>query len=639
MKPRCAPFYFHRLQVFCVILLVGLAASLQAADLKLASFFGDHMVLQRDRKIPVWGVAESNAMVVVTIATQRTTTTAGIDGRWQTDLASMPAGGPYTLMVASGNKTTSLKDVLFGDVWLCSGQSNMQMPVKECVPAEQDATVTNRPELRLCTVPKGWNGKPQTSADIKWATCTPDSARNFSAVAYFFASELLKDSALKNVPIGVIDSSFGGTTCEGWIPQSALADFSTNDLHNSMFGIKPAMLYNSMIAPLGEAALKGVIWYQGESNSGHPDTYVRLLTTMIAEWREQFEQPELPFFIIQLPDYASQWDGFYWPWEREAQAKVVQSTPNTALVVGIDTTDGFNLHPKQKLEIGRRTALLVRRNVYHENIVARGPIFKNASVAGSTIRVTFDTGGDGLTNSATGAIRGFAIAGEHGAYRFANATIEGDTVILQCPQVRSPKTVRYAWAGVPDSNLVNHSGLPAAPFRTDNLSPDNIEVQREPVSHQVTTSAYHISIDGNGMVTSLITQGAQFISNEPGMAGGTSIPVMFGSRQLSNIQNLGPKILACSDNNVTLLFKFQEKTMDWILTNSGKDEIKFNIALSPQAVVDRQSDSAVVTVTRKKSSFTIDGIDSISDSEDGKVLHVVVKGGTSKQLSLNLGGN
>jgi hypothetical protein len=266
-------------------------------------------------------------------------------------------------------------------------------------------------------------------------------------------------------------------------------------------------------------------------------------------------------------------------------------------------------------------------------------VFKDASIAGSTIRVKFDTGADGLANSAPDEIRGFAIAGDDGAYRFANATIDGDTVILQCPQVPSPKTVRYAWTGVPESTLVNQSGLPAAPFRTDDFSPDNIEVQPEPVSHQVTTSAYQISIDGNGMVTSLITHGAQFISNEPGMAGGTSIPVMFGSRQLSNIQNLGPEILACSDNDVTLRFKFQEKGMDWIFTNSGKDEIKFNIALSSQVVVDRQGDSPLVTVARKKSSFTIDGIDSISDSEDGKVLQVVVKGGTSKQLSLNLGGN
>jgi sialate O-acetylesterase len=360
------------------------------ASVKLASYFGNHMVLQRGRTICVWGMGDANSKVEVSIASQHVTTVSGTDGSWKAYLEPLVAGGPYILTVTLGDTSKTVDDVLIGDVWLCSGQSNMQLPVKETAASEQGSTPANHPQLRFCTVSKSWKPEPQSSADIKWRVCTHDSAQDFSAVGYYFGSELLDDPALKNVPIGLIDSSFGGTTCEAWIPQTALVGFDLKSLHNSMFGIKPTEIYNAMIAPLGNSPIKGVVWYQGESNSAHPDTYPRLLSILIAEWRKQFNTPDLPFSIVQLPDYASQWEGFYWPWEREAQARVVKSIPNSTLAIGVETTDGFNLHPKQKLEIARRAALLVRRDVYKENIVASGPAFKTASIAGSTIRVWFD---------------------------------------------------------------------------------------------------------------------------------------------------------------------------------------------------------------------------------------------------------
>jgi sialate O-acetylesterase len=575
----------------------------------------------------------------VNFGTQSAAGTTDEDGRWLVHLKPVPAGGPFNLTVSSGSSSVTLSDVLVGDVWLCSGQSNMQMPVKECAAAEQAAARTNFPGIRLCTVGKAWKPDIQSSGDIQWRTCTPETARGFSAVGFFFARELARDPALARIPIGVIDSSFGGTTCEGWIPRSALAGFDTNDLHNSMFNIKPSELYNAMIAPLGNSPIKGVIWYQGESNSGHPDTYPRLLTTLIAQWRAQFASPQLPFYIVQLPDYASQWDGFYWQWLREAQAAVVKSTPHTGLVVGIETTDGNNLHPHQKQELGRRTALLVRRDVYGERVLAQGPVFKAAQVKGATMRVTFDTGGDGLAGSSAGAVRGFALAGDDGTFRFATAAIDGDTVVVQSAQVPAPKYVRYAWAGVPESTLIDQqSGLPAAPFRTDALPYANVEVQKVPVSHQVTTSAYKITVDGDGNITSLIVRGSQFLSNAPGMAGGSSLPFGFGSRSLANIQPLGPDLLTCSDNDVSLQFKFGEKDMAWTLTNQGKDDANFNLALSPQVVTARPSDADPVTLTSKSSSATITGVDSISDSENGKVLHFVIKRGASKTLTLSLAG-
>lgn len=605
---------------------------LQAADFKLAPFFGDHMVLQRDQRICVWGTADPGARISVSIASQRVATRVDADGHWKAYLQPVSAGGPYTLSASDDGKRIALSDVLFGDVWLCSGQSNMQMPVKECVDNERQAALESHPNLRLCTVGKGWNAKPQYSADIHWRVCVPDTAQDFSAVGYFFVSELVTDKALDQVPIGVIDSSFGGTTCEGWIPEPALTAFKPDELHESMFNIKPSMLYNGMIAPLRGAMFKGVVWYQGESNSGHPDTYPRLLSTMISEWRKSFAEPDLPFFIVQLPDYASQWDGYYWPWEREAQAKVVQTTEHTTLVVGINTTDGFDLHPHTKFEIGRRVALAVRSAVYNEHIAASGPTFQSASIEGSVIRVNFDPHSDGLSNSAPGNVRGFAVAGSDGIYHFADAQIDGNGVIVQCHDVIAPQTVRYAWTGVPDSTLVNKAGLPAAPFRTDDFPDSNIEVQREPVSHQLTTPAYAIVINGEGRVTSLTVGNAQFISNEPGMAGGSSIPGMFGNLGLPEIKEVGPKLLSCSDGDFTFLLNFEKSDMKWDFMNKGKGDMQFNVALSPQVTFTQQKNGTEVTLRCKNSSMTVTGVDSILSAD--KKLQFQVKAGSTKSVTI-----
>ena len=594
------------------------------------------MVLQRERPIRIWGEGEPNAGVKVSLANREAATTVGSDGHWQVVLKPL-YGGPFRLLVSSGGRAISLEDVLCGDVWLCSGQSNMQMPVKECLPAEQEATLAERPKLRLCSVPKSGSATPQTSADIKWRTCTPASARDFSAVGYFFACELLKDRKLARVPIGLIDSSFGGTTCEGWIPQAALGAFATNELHDSMFGLKPAALYNAMIAPLGLAALRGVLWYQGESNSAHPDTYPRLFATMAAEWRKQFDDPQLPFFVVQLPEYVKLWEGFYWPWEREAQAQAVAAVPYSYLVPAIGTTDGFDLHPKQKLGIGRRLALRVRHDVYGERIVAAGPVFRDARVQGSAIRVRFDTGGDGLASSAPGSVQSFALAGDDGDYHFARARIEGDSVVVECDAVPAPKTVRYAWAAVPNATLVNKSGLPAAPFRTDHLPCANVEVQKEPVSRRVTTSAYDIVINGDGAVTSLVIGEAQFISNQPGIAGGSSIPSFWGPRALANIRELGPRLLSCGDDQVTLQLLFEERRMEWGITNGGKDAIRFQLALAPGVIVSDATPQGGLIVQQGKALLAIQGVDSVAETATGKTLITEVGPGSTRQLVVKAG--
>jgi sialate O-acetylesterase len=615
--------------------MVLFVCDLANAGVRLPNYFSSNMVIQRDQPVDVWGTSSANARVETSLGSDSASTTAATDGTWQVTLKPLAAGGPYVLTATADGTEIVLTNILCGDVWLCSGQSNMQMPVREVNPLEQRAVLVDLPNLRLCMVPKTPSAKPLSTADIKWNLCTPGSARDFSAVACFFASSLLKDPALANVPIGLVDSSFGGTTCEGWIPQPALASFEPKDLHDSLFGIKPANLFNGMISPLGPAKFKGVLWYQGESNSAHPETYPALLATMIAEWRKQFGQPNLPFFIVQLPEYANLWEGFYWPWIREMQARAVQSISNAVLVVGIGTTDGFNLHPKEKLEIGRRAALLARQVAYGEHLVASGPTFKEATVEGATIRVKFDTDHDGLASTAPGGVGGFAVAGADGDYHFAEAMIDGDTVVVGSKEVSQPKTVRYAWAAMPQATLVNKSGLPAAPFRTDTLPYTNVEVQKQRATRRVATSNYEVVINADGMATSLTVNGAQFLSNEPGAAGGSSIPGFWGPRTLINLREIGPQLLTCSDDEVTFQMAFGEKSMQWTITNGGKDPIAFQLALSPHVKAPGSISNGKLVLTRGGAVLNVEGFDTMTNTVTGVVLSTSIKAGNSKTILLN----
>ena len=343
-----------RRSAFALAFLLILAGVARADDVEFGAPFGDHMVVQRDRPIRVWGEASPGADVEVRCGPRRAMTTSGPDRRWSVVLEALPAGGPFVLSAESGASRAEIKDALVGDIWLCSGQSNMQMTLEECDGGPAAAEAAGRlANLRLASVGRRPSAKPESGGDIRWRTASPDAARHFSGVGYFFASALLTDPSLRDVPLGVIDSSFGGTMCEGWIPREALAGFAPADLRVSLFGIGPSGLYNGMIAPLGNAPIKGVVWYQGEANADRPETYPRLLAALIASWRGRFETPDLPFIVIQLPDYAAGAGGLSWAWLREAQAAAVRTTPHTSLAVGINTNDGFDLHPRQKAEIGR----------------------------------------------------------------------------------------------------------------------------------------------------------------------------------------------------------------------------------------------------------------------------------------------
>jgi hypothetical protein len=402
-----------------------------------------------------------------------------------------------------------------------------------------------------------------------------------------------------------------------------------------MFGIAPGQLYNGMIAPLAPFTLTGVLWYQGESNASKPELYPRILSSMIADWRTRFDSPALPFFLVQLPSFTDT----HFLWIREAESQVARDVPNVAVAVTIDTNDGYDLHPRQKREIGRRLSLLARQKVYKESLVASGPVFKSAAADGANIRVTFDTSGHGLASATPDAIKGFALAADDGAYRYADATIDGDAIVVHCDAIADPKTVRYAWAGIPQATLTNKSGLPAAPFRTDDQPREITEVQKQPISHKVATPTYQAEIDGDGKITSLVVANKQFLSNSPGAAGGTSIPALFGPRSLPNIRELGPNILSCSDNEITLQLTFNSTDMVWQITNHSKSEIQFHLALADKVTFnDNKNPNQPLTLKRQNTSLTSTGFDSAKSTNDGPILTTTIKPNTTKDLHFNFPG-
>ncbi len=618
-------------------MILALIPSIAAAGVELGAPFGDHMVIQRDRTIRIWGRSDPGSEVEVRFGPRRANGRAGADGRWSATMEALPAGGPFVLEAASGGSRAEARDVLIGDVWLCSGQSNMAMTLKECDGGPEAADAAGRlKNLRLASVGRRASARPESTGEIRWRTSGPESARSFSGVGFFFGARLLEDPALKGVPLGLIDSSFGGTMCEAWTPKEWLAGFVPTDLRPSMFGIAPATLYNGMIAPLGRGPIRGAVWYQGEANADRPSIYPKLLQALIGSWRERFEAPEMPFLVVQLPDYAAGADGLSWAWIREAQAKAVRETPHAALAVGIRTNDGFDLHPHAKRAIGERAALLALRDSYGRKVVAEGPIFEKATPEGRSLRVAFRTGRPGLATPDGSPVRGFAVAGTDGRYFYADATIDGDSVVLRSERVPSPETVRYAWAGAPEANLVDRSGLPAGPFRTDTLPPPDIDVQRRPVERQIQTRHYEATIDGRGSVTSLGVGGRQFLSNELGMSGGTCVPGWFGPRQLGNIREPGPGLVSCSDYEVDLLLNFGEDRMEWTVTNRSKDAIPFRISLSPRVKVGARDASGRIEVSRDNSRLIVTGAEAKTDPDGSQRLEASVGGHSSKKLVLTI---
>jgi sialate O-acetylesterase len=470
---------------------LGLATSLSAqATVRLPSLVGDHMVLQRAVPVPIWGWAAPGEQVTVTFRGRAYTATPAATGKWQLTLPATPAGGPYAMTI-QGQNTLTIQDILVGDVWLASGQSNMEMPLRNApnaggyplvINADQEVALANFPQIRQFTVPKVVAYQPQIeNAGYSWQVCGPATAGSFSAVGYFFARDLYQRY---HVPIGVISSTWGGTPAEAWVSAEALQKLPDFQAKVAELATRPALplptekngqntttaLYNGMIAPLLPYALKGVIWYQGESNVGRAEQYRALFPALIQDWRARWGS-EFPFLFVQLANYnkAGQLPGTSdWAELREAQAQAL-GLPHTGMAVAIDVGEGDDIHPANKQDVGHRLALVARQVAYGDkHVAAAGPTFQTMTVSGSQVRLRFANAGKHLQlRTGTTTPSGFAVAGADQQFHWASATLAGDEVVLTCAAVPTPVAVRYDWANNPTGNLYNKAGLPAVPFRTD----------------------------------------------------------------------------------------------------------------------------------------------------------------------------
>lgn len=472
---------------------VGLAAlcwtgGAARADVKLPAIFGDHMVLQQKTDAPVWGWADADEEVTVSLGDAKATTKAGADGKWKVKIATPAAGGPHELVV-KGKNEIKLTDVLVGEVWLASGQSNMEWTVRSSSNAADEIKAGSHPQIRMIKVGRNPSEKPledfqfvpiPKDATSGWAIASPETVADFSAVGYFFARKL---NAELQVPVGIINTSWGGTIAEAWTSREALeADllwFQPILERSKPFKAdnpnQASVLYNSMIAPLVPLAIRGAIWYQGESNVGRAEQYAKLFPAMIADWRKAFGQGDFPFLFVQLAPYQygrgqniSNTGQLAELWE--AQSKTLAVSPNTGMAVTTDITTIGDIHPPNKQDVGLRLALWALGTTYGKSdLVYSGPLYDSMAVEDAKIRVKFKHVGGGLVAHGDKPLSHFQIAGEDQKFVAAEAKIDGETIVVSSPDVPKPVAVRFAWDDIAEPNLLNKAGLPASPFRTDSF--------------------------------------------------------------------------------------------------------------------------------------------------------------------------
>ncbi|MEC7500923.1 MAG: sialate O-acetylesterase [Planctomycetota bacterium] len=528
---------FFPLILALTLWLTDATAATCMADVKLPNIFNDHMVIQRQQPIRVFGTAEPGEKVTVEFAGESGKTEANADGKWRVQLPAVAADRAPREMIIRGNNTITLSDILVGDVWLCSGQSNMEWHLRSSADARKEIEAANYPEIRLFDVTGHTvNRTPQSNTSGQWERCVPKTARSFSAVAYFFGRSLYRET---NIPVGLIGTNWGGTKIEPWIPRVGFdnsppleeiknglkeLDLSTPEgkaRHNAYVsevkrwsseaakrvkagehpGNPPAppsfsevqgatTIYNAMVHGIAPFSVRGAIWYQGESNGEEGEIYFHKMKALIAGWRKMFENPKMLFYFVQLANWQAPTEdpagGDGWSLIREAQRKTLE-IPYTGMAVIIDIGEAGDIHPRNKQDVGARLARWGLRDVYGKETVPSGPLLKSAVPEGSTMRITFDHVGQGLmvgkksgleqaTEMRGAPLQRFAVAGKDRIWHWANASIDGDSVVVSSPQVKAPVAVRYAFSMNPEgANLYNRDGLPASPFRTDDW-----EIEKKP---------------------------------------------------------------------------------------------------------------------------------------------------------------
>jgi len=494
--------------VLRVLLLASLFTSGAWAKVGLPALFGDHMVVQRDAPVHVWGTAEPGEAVQVAFRGQSVSTAAAEDGRWEVYLDPGPAGGPFGLAVEGSNRV-EFEDVHVGEVWVGSGQSNMVWPLERSRDAEQEIAAAEHPGIRYFKVTLNTSDTRLEDVEGQWQVVSPETAGGFSGVGYFFARHLHKQLG---VPMGIIQSAWGGTPAESWTSartlaeEPALANMSAEFAAEAMADEavyadrlatwekrsaaakaegkeaprrppppralrpqhKPSALFNAMIAPLLPYAIRGTIWYQGENNASRGQGYLyrRLFRAMIEDWRREWGVGAFPFLFVQLANYGRVPEESTWPELREAQAMAL-GLANTGMAVTIDVGNPTDIHPRNKQDVGLRLALAARAIAYGEHdLEYSGPRFRQTTRDAAGLRLWFDHVGGGL-EARGGPLEGFQVAGRDGKFVSAQASISGNTVLVSSAAVKHPVQARYAWAADAQGNLFNDAGLPASPFQTN----------------------------------------------------------------------------------------------------------------------------------------------------------------------------
>ncbi len=499
-----------------LIALLCLTSALSYARIELPAIISPNMILQQNTTIKLWGKSTLSGDVLIQCNWEKDTHTVvcNNDGKWNVSIKTPAAGGPYKITISDKDDKIEINQVMIGEVWFCSGQSNMEFPMGTSdiywhtgvLNYETEIKEATYPDIRLFTVKKQTAEKPVDTCRGAWVTCTPESVSSFSAVAYYFGRRLYQQ--LK-VPIGLINSSWGGTPAESWTRREILENDTAYkcifdnyqhlldaypEAYNKYLvelekwkrdveqGIitgtdakrpprepigplhhkTPSVLYNGMVAPIIPYTIKGVIWYQGESNANNPSLYARLFPDMIKNWRDDWQQGNFPFYFVQIAAHSNQN-----PLIREAQLKTMKSVPNTGMVVTLDVGDSLDIHPRDKKTVGERLALWALSQTYNiPGITYSGPVYKSMTIEDNSVRIYFDYVGSGLA-AKNNKLSLFEIAGDDRVFVNANARIENNTIVVSADMVKHPVAVRYAWKNYMIPDLFNKEGLPASSFRTN----------------------------------------------------------------------------------------------------------------------------------------------------------------------------
>lgn len=439
------------------------------ANVRLPAIISSHMVLQQNSKVNIWGWSDPVEKIIVKASWDTTTYHAegSSGGKWNIELQTPIGGGPYTISI-KGNNSILLEDVMVGEVWVCGGQSNMEMNVNWNLPYADEVAKATNTKIRFFYIPKATSEYPQEDVKAQWVVCTPGEMKNFSAAGYFFGKKLQESL---NVPIGLINSNWGGTPAETWTPAELVeSDPALKQAADSLkmakwWPIKPGYAFHAMIYPITNYSIAGTIWYQGEANVGAASTYTRLFATMIKSWRLAWHK-DFPFYFAQIAPWAGYGDNSSSAFLREAQTNTL-AVPNTGMVLTSDLVDNINdIHPKLKKEVGERFADLALAETYHQQHIAyQIPMYKSLQVEKNKIRIYFTNAENGLISK--GPLSEFYIAGEDKIFKPAQAKIEKNSVVVWSKDVPEPVAVRFGFRNGATLNLYNKEGVPVNLFRTD----------------------------------------------------------------------------------------------------------------------------------------------------------------------------